>query len=150
MKRGNINNILIVILISFVLILLGSIFNIFTMTGNMSKCPKTPLNLLRCSEGYSLVPNYNRENCIYAYQCAAINCPDTVLPDCNYDQSPAPIFGWYQGNYCAFDYECINKPECSFVPRPPWVCKDDKELTPVFDANGCVKVYQCTEKISYS
>ena len=146
MKKGQIHNLLIVLLISFTLILLGSIFNIFTMTGSISKCADAPLSdLLRCPEGYSLVPNYNAEKCIYKYQCAVINCPDVDVRDCGYRKSPVPIFGWYEGNYCVFDYDCVEKKECGFIPRPPFECAGDTTLTPVFGSDGCVDYYQCGE-----
>lgn len=145
MKRGQIHNLLIVLLISFVLILVGSIFNIFTITGNMSKCPKVPLSdLFRCPEGFSIVPNYNTNNCIYAYQCAEINCPNVNVPDCGYRKAPVPIFGWYSGNRCVFDYECIEKEEdnCNTIIKPSWKCSEG-EMVPVFDDNGCIINYQC-------
>lgn len=149
MKRGQINNVLVVLLISFVLILLGAIFNIFTMTGNISKRANAPLNLLRCPDGYSVVPNYNTKGCMYKYQCAAINCPNVVVRDCGYDKSPSPVFGWYEGNYCVFDYDCVSKPECKFVPRPPWKCADGTLLTPVFNQEVCVIYYQCGEDFTF-
>ena len=145
MKRGQIKT-LSVILISFIIILTGSIFNMFSLTGKTSECQKIGLNLYSCPEGYSVVPNYNKAGCLYNYQCAVINCPEAILPECGYDKAPYPIFGWYSGNYCAFDYECVSKPECNFVPRPPWKCTgDDKVLTPVYNSDGCVKYYQCGE-----
>lgn len=146
MKRGQINNILIVILASFILILVGAIFNMFSFTGKASICEKTPLKLFECPNGYSLVPNYNKGGCIYNYQCAVKNCPYVNVPDCNYKKAPYPIFGWYEGDYCVFDYECVDKPECEFIPRPPWKCSGENWLTPVYDSNGCVKYYQCTEE----
>ena len=68
MKRGNINGIIIVVTVSFILILLGSLFNIFSITGNVSECAKVPLKLFNCPEGYSLAPIYDSDGCIYKYQ----------------------------------------------------------------------------------
>lgn len=145
MKRGQINNILIVVLSSFILILIGSIFNTFSLTGKASNCPKVPLTLFECPEGYSLVPNYNKEGCMYKYQCAVKNCLNVEVPDCSYKQAPYPMFSLYNNDYCVSEYECIDKPECEFIPMPPWKCTGENKLSPVYNSNGCVKYYQCAE-----
>ena len=68
MKRGNINSVLILVVFSFVFIIIGSALDMFSLTGKATECPKAPLTLFKCPEGYGLVANYNVEGCIYKYQ----------------------------------------------------------------------------------
>jgi len=146
MKKGQLNKILIMVLVCFVLILVGSFFDFFSFTGkiiNGENCEKKPVNII-CPEDQNIIPIFDKDGCVTDYQCGVLNCPNVEVPDCRFDKAPYPLFGWYNKEYCVYGYECIKKVKCDNAKRPLYECGGENTLIPVYNSDGCVVSWQCS------
>ena len=137
MERGDFINILSVIFILMLVLVIGNLFNLWSLEGAATKCKKVPI--VNCAKGMELSPIYKKD-CIVSYSCVQHRCPIINKPECKKDEFLTASFDDLN---CLSKYGCYN-PECPII-NTDLKCTENQKLNGVYGADGCVKYYICSD-----
>ncbi len=136
MEKGDFVNILSVIFILMLVLVVGSLFNLWSFQGAATKCKNVPI--INCAIGMELSPIYKKD-CIVNYNCVQHRCPVIEKPKCEKNEL---LIASFDDLNCLSKYECYN-PKCPVV-NIDLKCAEGQKLNGVYSSDGCVKYYICS------
>src|SRR3989344_7050213 len=137
MEKEDLKLILSIVVISILILFIGSIFNLWNLEGAATKCKKVPI--IDCKKGMALQPKFKR-GCISDYYCIKRGCGVIEKPKCKPGEFLTASF---DNVYCLESYECY-KPDCrDFITNLN--CTKDQTLVPIYSKEGCINSYICSD-----